>query len=224
VTGQRTQELIHELGQDLSPVRPIPSLRRVLLGVLALWALVAVPGVLLRGLRPDFLETLLAARAANAVFGVLALSGLGGIVAALALGVPGREWLARAGLGLGLLGLALAAGLGTLLVLWSPHPLHGLFQAGDLSCLGVACGVALIPAAGVVWFVGRAAPYRPLVAVLAAAAGMAALGAAAAQASCPYADPRHLLVGHVLAPALGAILLTLPLLLALRRFGRPRVE
>lgn len=222
--GERTEELIRELAEDLTPVRPIPRLRVVLLCIVLLWAAIAVPGALLRGLRPDLLDALLASRGTFLVFGALALSGLGGILAALAMSVPGRDAAAGVGLVLGVGGLVAAAGLGTLLLLWNPHPLTAWVEAGDLGCLGVACGIAVIPAAGIVWFVGRAAPYRPLVAVLAAAAGMAALGAVAAQASCPYAEPRHLLVGHVLAPAVGAVLLTLPLLAALRRLGHSRVE
>jgi hypothetical protein len=72
----------------------------------------------------------------------------------------------------------------------------------------------------VVWFAGRAAPFRPVVLVLAAAAGTAALGAITAQASCHHWEMRHLLVGHALAPAVGVLLLTLPLLVALKRLGR----
>ncbi len=67
---------------------------------------------------------------------------------------------------------------------------------------------------------GRAAPYRPIVLVLAAAAGTAALGAITAEASCPHPEMRHLLVAHALAPVVGVLLLTLPLLVALRRVGR----
>lgn len=218
--GTGTQELIRDLAEDLTPVRRLPALRWVALGVVGLWALVAVPGTLLRGVRPDLVEMLLADRGASWIFWSLAASGLGGVVAALALSIPGRDWVATGGLAVGLLGLATAAGLGTLLVLSSPSPFAPLLAAGDLRCLGMACGVAAVPAVGVVWFLGRAAPYRPLLAVLAGAAGMAALGALAAQASCPYGDPRHLLAGHVLAPAVGALVLTAPLVRALRRWGR----
>lgn len=222
----RTEELIHELAEDLRPVRPIPRLRSVLSAVLALWALVAIPGLLWRGLQPGFLESLLDGRGPGLVFLALAVAGIGGVIAAMALGVPGREVLARMGLGLGVLGLALAAGIGTV-VLASGHAIDHWLAHGDLVCLAFACGAALLPAVGVVWFLGRAAPHRPygpLIAVVAAAAGMAALGAAGAQASCPYSDPRHLMIGHVLAPAVGALLLTLPLLAALRRFAALRTE
>lgn len=98
---------------------------------------------------------------------------------------------------------------------WSPGR-----RSSDLHCLLVACAVGLLPALGVVAFAGRAAPHRPLVLAVAAAAGAVALGTVAAQASCPYADLRHLLMGHALAPALGALLLVLPLLVALHRTER----
>jgi hypothetical protein len=74
----------------------------------------------------------------------------------------------------------------------------------------------------VVWFAGRASPFRPVIAVLAAAAGAVALGAITAEASCTHSEMRHLLVAHALAPAFGVVLLTLPLLVALKRFGRAR--
>jgi hypothetical protein len=178
---------------------------------------VAAAGLALRGVRPDLAEGLLMDPGAGPVLAALALAGVAGVVAALAAAVPGRERLARAGLAVGLAGMGVAAGVGTLLVVQSPPAAQEAPLSSDLSCLAVALVVGLLPALAVAVFAGRAAPHRPLVAVLAAAAGTAALGAVAAQASCPYADPEHLMLGHVLAPVAGAVLLTLPLLLALRR-------
>ena len=188
-------------------------------GVLATWAAFAVVGIAVRGLRPDFLEMFLHMRGATLVFGGLALAGVGGLVAALALGVPGREAAVRAGLVTSGIGFALAAGLGTLLFLQSPVAESVPWRA-DFQCLAVAMAVALIPALGIVVLGGRAAVHRPLVLVLAAAAGMAALGAATAQATCPADDLRHAMFGHVIAPGVGALLLALPLLVALRRASR----
>jgi len=117
-------------------------------------------------------------------------------------------------------GMVLAAGAGSLLFLESPIPWHGGGWSADLDCLTVAVAVGVLPAVGIVAFAGRAAPFRPFVLVVAAAASAAALGTVAAQASCPMADLRHLLVGHVLAPAAGALVLSTPLLVVLRRIGR----
>ncbi len=220
MSDARNDELIAALGQDLEPVRPIPRIRSAALAVLLTWLAVAAAGVLARGLAPGIVEETLAHRGVSAIYAVLLVGALGGLVAALALGVPGRERLAALGLGLGAAGLAAAAGIGTLLVLNSPAGDPLTLSARDLQCLGAAFGVALIPALGILWYVGRGSPHRPLAAVVAAAAATTALGAVTAQASCPYGDLSHLLMGHVLAPAFGALLLTAPLLAALRRLAR----
>ena len=147
----------------------------------------------------------------------LGAAGVGGICAAVASAIPGREPATRFALGVSIGGLAGAAGFGTLLVLESPLLEARMPAAHDWSCLLVALAVAALPAIGVILVARRAAPFRPLVLSLAAAAGTAALGSIAAQASCAAGDPVHLLLGHVLAPAAGVLVLTLPLLAALRR-------
>jgi len=213
-------DLIAELERDLEPVRPVAPLRRVigLLGVL--WAGIVGVAALVQGVRPD-LEVLLATPfGQGGIFAGLILAGVAGVVAALALAIPGRERAARAALALGLAGIAWAAAVGVRLFVTSP--LLASTGAADLHCLGVAFGMALLPALGIVAFGARAAPFRPLVLVLAAAASTAALGAAAAQTSCPLGDAGHLLRGHVFGPALAALLLTLPLLVALRRLRASR--
>jgi len=219
VSGPSTDELIQELSRDLPPVRPIPPLRWMVAGVLLLWAAIALAGVMLRGVAVDLLPLSGPRVSAAAVFAGLALTGLGGVLAAFGLAVPGRERLGRAGLVTALVGLAVAAGLGTILAWQSVAPPPAP-AASDLGCLGIGLALGFLPAVAAVLLAGRAAPHRPLVVVLAAAAGTAALGAVAAQASCPSLDLRHLILGHVLAPAAAAALLTLPLLVALRRARR----
>jgi hypothetical protein len=189
-------------------------------GVIALWLAVAAIGLTLLGLRPDLADAMIGVRGVAVVFAGLGLAGLGGVVAALAMGVPGREVLARAALVLAILGMLIAVGVGTLLFAVSPVADTRVSLRADLACLTVAILVGLLPAVAVVWFAGRALPFRPVIAVLAAAAGTAALGAITAEASCPHSEMRHLLVAHALAPVVGVLLLTLPLLVALRRVGR----
>jgi hypothetical protein len=220
VSGGEPEDLIRELARDLSPVHPIPRIRTVMAGVIALWLAVAAIGVTVLGLRPDLAEATVGARGVAAVFAGLGLAGLGGMIAALAMGVPGREVLARVALAVAILGMVAAAAAGTVLVAISSGTEAPVPFTADLGCLAVAMAVGLLPAVGVVWFAGRAAPFRPVVLVLAAAAGAAALGAIAAQASCPHSEMRHLMAAHALAPAVGVLLLTLPLLVALKRFGR----
>jgi hypothetical protein len=220
VRDDGTRDLIHELAGDLTPVRPIASLRATTLAVLGAWLLVSAVGVAMMGLRPDLGERMLSAGGVSVIFASLAVAGVGGIVCALGLAVPGREGVARAGLGLGLLGIAVSAGFASLLVVGSPGLSRAGVHFGDLRCLAIACVIGAVPALGVVLFVGRAAPFRPVAAVLGAAAGTAALGAVAAEASCPLSDPLHMLLGHVLGPVAGVLILTWPLLAALRRLSR----
>ena len=222
MSGSASEALIRELARDLDPVQPIPRIRTVMTGVIALWFAVAAVGFTVLGLRPDLADAMIGVRGVLAVFAGLGLAGLGGVVAALAMGVPGREVLARAALILAILGMLIAAGVGTVLFAVSPVAEVGVPWTGDLACLAVAILVGLFPAVGVVWFAGRASPFRPVIAVLAAAAATAALGAITAEASCPHSEMRHLLVEHALEPAFGVLLLTLPLLVALKRFRRPR--
>jgi len=218
VSGHQT--LIRELARDLEPVQPIPRIRTVMAGVIALWFAVAAIGLTVLGLRPDLAEAMIGVRGVAAVVAGLGLAGLGGVAAALAMGVPGREVLARAALVLAVFGMVVAVGVGTLLFAMSPVTEARVPWSGDLACLTVAVLVGLLPAVGVVWFAGRALPFRPVIAVLATAAGTVALGAVTAEASCPHSEMRHLLVAHALAPVFGVLLLTLPLLVALKRFAR----
>ncbi len=216
---RESEELVRELARDLEPVQPLPPLRFVVAGLLGLWGLVAAVGVVVLGSRPDLAEAWLGRGGVAFVFGGLGLAGVAGLVAAVGLGVPGREGLVRLGVLAAGIGMALAAAAGSVLLFESPMPWTGSGWTADLTCLAVAVAVGVLPAVGVVAFAGRAAPFRPLVLVVAAAASAAALGTVAAQASCPMADLRHLLTGHVLAPAAGALVLSTPLLVALRRIG-----
>jgi hypothetical protein len=220
VSGGRAEDLIRELARDLDPVDPIPRIRTVVAGVAALWFAVAGIGLTVLGLRPDLVEATLQVRGVAVVFAGLGLAGAGGVIAALAMGVPGREVLARSALAVAIFGMVIAAAIGTLLFATNPVADAHVPFTGDLACLSVALLVGLLPALGVVWFAGRAVPFRPLILVLAAAAGTASLGAISAHVSCPHSEMRHLLVAHALAPAVGVLLLTLPLLVALKRFRR----
>jgi hypothetical protein len=218
VSGAGAEDLIRELARDLDPVEPIPRIRTLTAGVAALWFAAATIGLAVLGLRPDLVEATLQVRGVAAVFAGLGLAGVGGVIAALAMGVPGREVLARGALAVAILGMVVAASIGTLLFATSSPADAPVPFTADLACLTVALLVGLLPAVGVVWFAGRSVPFRPLVLVLAAAAGAASLGAITAHASCPHSEMRHLLVAHALAPAVGVLLLTLPLLVALKRF------
>lgn len=221
MTQDQDRDLIRALGEDLQPVKPIPRLRKALVAVIATWVAVVLASWAWAGFRPDGLTALYSSGSVVFVVAALAVVGGAGLVASLAAAVPGRERLAWGALLTGLLSAAAAAGFGTFLVVAVPGHEPGAPVAAHFSCLTRACGVGLVPALVVAIFAARAAPYRPLVIVLGAAAGAAALGAVAAQATCPFGDPVHLMLGHILAPVAGALVLTLPLLVAMRRLPRP---
>jgi hypothetical protein len=138
----------------------------------------------------------------------------------MGLSVPGREAAARAGLAAASLGVLVAlAGVPALRVaLAGPAPGPGL--VADLTCLASAVVLALLPAVAVLGFVSAAAPHRPAVVAVPAAAGAVGLGALAVAVACPLGGLRHLMLGHALAPLLGGLLLALPLALLLRSLRR----
>ena len=213
-----THELVDRLADELEPVRPLPPLRWVIAAGAVLWAVVAAVGVAYLGPRSDLARHWLGGPGVSAVFAALAFAGAGGSVAALALGLPGREAVVRLAAAVAVAGMALAAGLGTVLF-WKSPALHAPLSA-DLHCLAVSGVLGALPALAVVLFAGRAAPFRPLVIAVAAAAGAASLGSVVSQAACPMPDLGHLLVGHLLAPVAGVVGLSLPLLVVLRRLSR----
>jgi hypothetical protein len=205
--------LIQQLTQGLTPVRPVPRLRWITLAVVGLWLATSGVAALWLGFEPGTEGTL--GTGLFAIYAGLGASGVAGVVAALSASIPGREGLSRAALFAATGALALAAGVATG-VLWN-SPLLTTAAATALRCLTLACAVAALPALSVIGFGAWTRTFRPLVVVLASAAGTAALGGIAAKTSCPYGDLRHLMLGHLLAPAAGALLLTLPLFFTLQR-------
>jgi hypothetical protein len=220
VSGDSTRDLIRDLASDLAPVKPLPRVRFVAAAVLLLWLAIAAAQIALRGLAPTFWHTLTLPISAGGIFAGLLAAGCGGVLAALALAIPGRERLARVGFVLGGAGMGVAAGIGVALVAQGPLDAWRLPGVNDVGCLSTALAVGLAPALALAWFGGRAAPFRPLAIALAAAAGAAALGGSVAQATCAAEDGIHLLIAHALVPAIGAFVLALPLLVAIRRSAR----
>lgn len=207
-----TRALIERLSRDLEPVRRIPRLRTVVAGVVALAGLAAA-WTLLRsgGFRSD-LVAIAAQHPGFAAIGVgLAAMGVGGLVSAVAASVPGREALARAGavLLLGGAAVGLVAAPGWILLhsagisLWPGE--------GEFMCVRGAMWVALLPGAAVLGFVFWAAPRRPVWAGILGVAGAVALGAIAMHASCPNDGATHWIMGHAMAPVVGALLALVPL-------------
>ena len=102
--------LIQELAANLSPVQRIPRLRRVAGWALLLAAATTALGLLVLGQRSDLLGLIGRDLGFSAALGGLALVAVGGVLGGLAAAVPGREPLARLGLGLALAGVLIPAG------------------------------------------------------------------------------------------------------------------
>jgi len=216
-----TDPLIRELVQDLLPVKPIPRLRSVALGLLAVFAGVLAADWALGGAEPRPFQD--AAWSSPwylaAVVGVTLLA-FGALASALASAVPGRAASTRIGLRTAVAGTVLALS-GWLLGLASGAPDHsGETLRGITSCSTRALVLGLVPALGCAVFAVRAALRRGVsTAALSLAAGVG-LGTAAVQISCPSNSPVHQLVGHLLAPAAVIALVTVPLAQLMWRSAR----
>jgi hypothetical protein len=222
VTDQ-TDRLIARLAADLEPTARVPRLRWVALGVLLMGGAMVGLTIALTGLRAD-VRVLSVAPDYATLLAALLLIAAGGLASALGASIPGRQAVARLGVGALLGGVAALGGAAVGLLLGGGAPLGGLTWASlsaGLRCLGNAWLIALAPGVALGAFVFRAAPHRPLLALSAAAGGAAGLGAAGVHLSCPADDALHVLAFHALAPLIGGALLWL-LLCALRARLRPR--
>ncbi len=215
--GEETRDFARELARDLTPVERIGRLRMGLLRVFAGWALAACAVLLMKGISANLSDPTLMFGGLGALLLGLALVGLGGLVAALASSVPGREGTARMGAVTAACGALVALGLGATLLVGSPATSAAPTLYSDVACFLMAVTVALLPAMGALLYVARAVPRRPGAVLFAVGLGAVGLGAFTAEVVCMDMALRHLIVSHALAPALGALLLLGPLWLGLRR-------
>ena len=214
-----SENLVAELVERLEPVRPILRLRTVAGAALGLGAVMSSIVFAIRGLRPDLMMGTLEPAVLLVGLGLTGVA-CGGIVASIAAAIPGREGIARTGLGALVAGLALSAGAAG----W------GLFSSGAaawgglaMNCLLTASVVGLLPTVGLLTFLVHALPRRPAAALATAAGGAVGIGGLAAHATCAATGALHVLVEHALAPVLGGVLLALLLYPVLRRL-RARTE
>ena len=192
----KTDELIQKLAKEAGPIRKLSSLSRRLAFWLAAALLFLIPGVLLRGVRPDLAHQVVSCRFMLEGLLILALSGFSAL-AALALSVPGDErsawtrWAPAVALTAWL--MLLGAHMGRIVFSSGPSTLStgsGLFCVRDILLL------SLLPGAWLMVMIRRAAPVElGLSGVLAAlsAASFAALGT---QFTCSIDDPLHIVVWH----------------------------
>lgn len=216
-----TEQRIRELARDLEPVRPIPRLRMVELGVVASWAAIVFADWLAGGWAPRAASD--SAWVTPSYLGALAgvaLVAVGAISAALASAVPGREAAVRVGLRVTAVGAALALAGWALGVTIGPVDHGGEDLGSILGCATKALGLGVVPTLLACAFVAFAVLRRASVSAALAVGGGVALGAVAVHASCPSNSALHQLVAHTLAPAAAVILLTAPLAPLLGRWAR----
>jgi len=212
--SDRTEQLVGELVRGLRPVQRLPRLGRVAAGVLSVALGLALARLAYASLtsaawlKPDFASV---DAQTIAVHALLAASALAFALGAL---VPGRESLARTGaLGLVLVLAGLAWIAGERLMAWSgPAALEPGWVEATLECALSAIVPAVLPALLVARFAARAATRGKGVAVLLGAAASIAPLTLPGILGCRYPDALHHLVGHALAPVLGALLLSVVVL------------
>ena len=213
--SRSADELIADLTREVPAVRPLPSISRMTASVLVSALPASLILIALMGMREDLFSG-----ATPPLFGSvltsLVLIGIGGVVAAIAGAVPGRELLERIAMG--------TAGIGALVLLLGLGLARGqaglAFDASEvghsLTCTAYAL---MLSAPVVVWLsivVRGAAPGRVARSAAAASIGGVATATLAVQLSCSSGSPCHLALGHFFAPLLAASLLA-PLLVAVWR-------
>jgi hypothetical protein len=221
VSDRTTEQLVRDLALDVPPVRPIPRVRSVAAGVLAMWLLAWALTWILGPPSVDFVRDIAWGDPRFvAVFAGLLLLALGATLAALAGAVPGRERFARTSGGAALLGIALAATGGLWAVAGAASPRGALDVAGCLACIGHSGALALLPAAAASLFLARGFAHHPLLGAGFAVAGTVALGSLVVHVSCRVGGALHMLVGHALAPAFLGFALAIPVGLLVRHWSR----
>jgi len=218
MSEEQTQRLIEQLADDLTPVRRVPRLRSIAAGVLAVSALVLAYSVSRAGVRADWWQLMTGdASYAVALLG-LSICGLGATLAALAGALPGREAVfQRSGVAAGL-GLAFAAVAGIFSLVT-----QGSFAGSlddDWGCLRSALLLSPLPIAAVLFAASRGWVAKPGLTAIAALAGAAGAGAVGIHLACELGGARHILLGHLSAPVLLALVASLPAAMLLRRLAR----
>jgi hypothetical protein len=150
-----------------------------------------------------------------------ALLALGGLAAALASCVPGRDTLERAGYAAAVAG----AGAVVAIAVLGLRAGHGaevgpLFAADALVCTLMATMPALVPAMLLAQFARAGAPHRPAWTLGLGAVAAVAFTTLPGQLGCAIGDVLHEAVAHTLAPATGGVFVLLCLLLLPGRASR----
>ena len=203
-----TEALIHDLATELEPVRRVPRLRTVVALALGLGGASGVAWIAFAGSQfaahpPELVPYYLALLATGAV------AALGGICAAGASAVPGRERVQAIGTQVLVIGLLCAAAAAAAAVASGvpPASLEAQWFAAGVSCIALVALLALPCAALLFHFARRGTPERRTLALVLAGASAATLASVAANLSCATCDLTHAVVFHQVGPAVvGAVI------------------
>lgn len=154
-----------------------------------------------------------------------ALLAIGALAFALGACVPGRERLTQIGSVVLAVAFAAIAWIGfARLEVWQGAEALGLGWLGStLACSFGSIAPAAIPALLLARFAAHAAPQRVTLVLLLGSAASLALLTPPGILGCGYPDELHHALGHLLTPALGAVLL-LALALPVYLNARPKPE
>jgi hypothetical protein len=203
----RTDDLIADLAERATPVRPLPPPSMRAFGWLVLAAICAAAGVTAFGARADVLVRLTQPDYLSSA--VLALStSVAAVVICLVLAIPGAERtpLLRA---TALAIFAVWAGTTVWRVVAEGRGLPVVTDPHWPVCFGRVVLVALLPAAALFAMVRRGTPLRPGWTAAMAALAAASAGALAVHVACPLDDPGHVFLGHVVPViAMAAVAIT----------------
>jgi hypothetical protein len=207
---ESTEELLDNLTSDAQPVCRMPSLRVSVGLVLLLGSAVAVFFAYRHGLRSDLGSVASYGYRFNAIgIGLLGV-GLGGVIAALAQVVPGRESTARRAVVVVLIASVLVVGVSTFLHFFFEEAAVGQVP-GPLGCFLISCGLSIVPLAVLAVVARRGVLQHPFMVAICAALGGVGLGAFVVHLCCGADAFLHVFFGHAAAPFFGALLLS-PLL------------
>jgi len=207
----RTEELIHELARGLHPVRRLPGLGRVAASVVGLCSSLAAAHLGFTfatkspWIKPAFASVDAWTIAAHALLAA------GALAFALGACVPGRGRLARTGMLAATAALVPVVWIGCArLAAWpGPAALAPGWLGSVFACSLGAIVPAVLPALLLAHFASRAAPRHSALVLLAGAAASLGLLTLPGVLCCAYPDELHHVLGHLLTPALGALILAL---------------
>lgn len=206
---ERTDALIGELARGLRPVRRLPALGRVAARVVAAGlGLAALHVGLALAAKTSFPKPGFAALDVWTL-AAHALLAAGALAFALGACVPGRERLARRGAWSIALAFVAIAWIGVArLEAWpGVAALAPGWLGATLACSLGSILPAALPALLLVRFAARAAPRCEALVLLLGSAASLALLTSPGILGCGYRDELHQALGHLLTPALGALLL-----------------